>query len=126
MPLIVRRDTSSEVMVRNDLRWLQSIEPWCFRSTNTTTTTTTMGSYFCAPPPTHTDTTSSGSKQERARTIKNLFWEDDVDALNYLQELVETGRLNYDWYACVLDECRDGAISTEKLRVHTWLADCYS
>ena len=41
-----------------------------------------------------TGTAVAGSKQERARTIKDLFWTDDEDSLNYFAELVETKRFD--------------------------------
>ena len=42
-----------------------------------------------------------------------MFLKDNNDALNYFQELVETKRFDDSWYACVLDECRAGALSSE-------------
>ena len=58
-------------------------------------------------------TASTGSKQERARSMKDVFWEDNEAALNYFIELVETKRYDDRWYATVLDECRAGALSEE-------------
>ena len=56
---------------------------------------------------------NAGAKQERARTIKDLFWGTEEDSLNFFIELVETKRYDDTWYASLLDECRAGALSEE-------------
>ena len=60
-----------------------------------------------------TDTLDSGAKQQRARTIKDMFWTADDDSLNFFAELVETKRFDDKWYEAVLNECRAGALSEE-------------
>ena len=81
------------------------------------------------------DTAVAGSRQERSRAIKDLFWTDDEDSLNYFAELVETKRFDDEWYAVLLNECRAGALSEENYAfLHglptanpgSWHPDCAS
>ena len=81
------------------------------------------------------DTAVAGSRQERSRAIKDLFWTDDEDSLNYFAELVETKRFDDDCYAVLLNECRAGALSEENYAfLHglptanpgSWHPDCAS
>jgi hypothetical protein len=42
---------------------------------------------------------AAGSKQERARDVKNMLWGDDKDAVNYVIEMTEQKLIKDAWYA---------------------------
>ena len=54
-----------------------------------------------------------GSKQERARMAKDMFWSDDKDAINFFFEVREQKRIKDAWYANFITECREGNLSDE-------------
>ena len=64
------------------------------------------GSHALFQPPTT-------SKTEMQRTALNLFWGNNPDSLNFLMELTIQSRIDDNWYNSVVNECRNGALSTE-------------